>query len=112
MSTKRPALSWRVILFPAPPPPPSSSSRLTRQGLAPQVKGVLVGLNGTVFAYGATGSGKTHTMVGNPSDPGLMVLSLEDIFRNVSADRSGAYDYDIQCTYIEARCPNSPAHMC
>lgn len=63
----------------------------------------MVGLNGTVFAYGATGSGKTHTMVGTPSDPGLMVLSLEDIFRTVAADRSGAYDYDIQCTYIEAR---------
>ena len=26
--------------------------------------GVSRGLNGTVFAYGATGSGKTHTMVG------------------------------------------------
>lgn len=26
--------------------------------------GVAQGLNGTVFAYGATGSGKTHTMVG------------------------------------------------
>jgi len=26
--------------------------------------GVVEGLNGTVFAYGATGSGKTHTMVG------------------------------------------------
>ena len=26
--------------------------------------GVMGGLNGTVFAYGATGSGKTHTMVG------------------------------------------------
>jgi hypothetical protein len=26
--------------------------------------GVVGGLNGTVFAYGATGSGKTHTMVG------------------------------------------------
>jgi hypothetical protein len=26
--------------------------------------GVTKGLNGTVFAYGSTGSGKTHTMVG------------------------------------------------
>ena len=44
------------------------------------IPGVLKGLNATIFAYGATGSGKTHTMVGTPEDPGLMVLSLNDIF--------------------------------
>lgn len=35
---------------------------------APQgmIRGVLRGLNATVFAYGATGSGKTHTMVSSP----------------------------------------------
>ena len=47
------------------------------------IPGVLRGLNATVFAYGATGSGKTHTMVGVPSDPGLMILSLNDIFTGV-----------------------------
>lgn len=47
------------------------------QGL---IAGVLLGLNTTVFAYGATGSGKTHTMVGTPTDPGIMVLSMSDIF--------------------------------
>lgn len=47
------------------------------QGMLP---GVLKGLNATVFAYGATGSGKTHTMVGDAADPGLMVLSMNDIF--------------------------------
>ena len=47
------------------------------QGL---IAGVLLGLNTTVFAYGATGSGKTYTMVGTPTDPGIMVLSMSDIF--------------------------------
>ena len=47
------------------------------QGL---IAGVLLGLNTTVFAYGATGSGKTYTMVGSPTDPGIMVLSMSDIF--------------------------------
>lgn len=51
-----------------------------RQALIP---GVLRGLNATVFAYGATGSGKTHTMVGDPEDPGLMVLSMNDIFEGI-----------------------------
>ena len=44
------------------------------------IDGVLNGRNGTVFAYGATGSGKTHTMVGDENDPGMMLLSLADIF--------------------------------
>ena len=48
---------------------------------------MLRGTNATVFAYGATGSGKTHTMVGDATDPGLMVLSLRDIFRFIARDR-------------------------
>jgi hypothetical protein len=39
--------------------------------------------NATVFAYGATGAGKTHTMVGDSSQPGIMVRALNDIFEEV-----------------------------
>ena len=65
------------------------------------VLGHFRGLNATVFAYGATGSGKTHTMVGTQSDPGLMVLSLQDIFALIAADSSGACEYEVSCSYIE-----------
>ncbi len=44
------------------------------------IHGVLDGFNATVFAYGQTGSGKTHTMIGSPSDPGIMVKVMEDLF--------------------------------
>ena len=37
------------------------------------VDNVLAGYNATVFAYGATGGGKTYTMVGAPDKPGIMV---------------------------------------
>lgn len=33
------------------------------------VEGVMEGFNGTVFAYGQTSSGKTHTMTGVMDDP-------------------------------------------
>lgn len=33
------------------------------------VKDVLTGYNGTVLAYGPTGSGKTHSMFGTLDDP-------------------------------------------
>ena len=45
------------------------------------IGGVLRGFNASVFAYGATGSGKTHTMTGTHKEPGLMVLTLRELFR-------------------------------
>ncbi|KAI9101896.1 P-loop containing nucleoside triphosphate hydrolase protein [Phlyctochytrium arcticum] len=44
---------------------------------------VVNGYNATVFAYGATGAGKTYTMLGTESDPGIMALTLEELFRHV-----------------------------
>jgi hypothetical protein len=35
------------------------------------VESVLKGYNGTMFAYGQTGCGKTFTMMGVPDDPGM-----------------------------------------
>jgi len=62
-------------------------------------QGVLSGVNATVFAYGATGSGKTYTMVGADQDPGLMVLSLRDIF-NVMQQSPDA-EQTVTCSYLE-----------
>ena len=68
----------------------------------PLVRGVLRGVNATVFAYGATGSGKTHTMVGNESDPGLMVLSLRDVFRGIADEKlTGTKEFKVECSYTE-----------
>lgn len=44
------------------------------------IKDVLEGYNSTIFAYGASGSGKTHTMLGTPAEPGIMVRALHEIF--------------------------------
>lgn len=44
------------------------------------VDGVLDGYNASVFAYGATGAGKTHTMLGSLESPGVMVNTLHDLF--------------------------------
>lgn len=63
------------------------------------IDGVLRGMNATVFAYGATGSGKTYTMVGNERDPGLMVMSLRDIFGQMQADSDK--DFHVRCSYLE-----------
>lgn len=38
------------------------------------------GFNGCVFAYGATGTGKTFTMIGNSEQKGMVQICLDDIF--------------------------------
>jgi len=38
------------------------------------------GINGTIFAYGQTNSGKTHTLFGPPDEPGLVFAAIERIF--------------------------------
>ena len=69
---------------------------------APLVRGVLEGVNATVFAYGATGSGKTHTMVGTKTDPGLMILSLRDVFRGITSERArNDSAFEVTCSYTE-----------
>ncbi|KAJ4704680.1 Kinesin-like protein [Melia azedarach] len=45
----------------------------------PLIPGIFRGCNATVFAYGATGSGKTYTMQGTDEMPGLMSLAMSTI---------------------------------
>uniref|UniRef100_A0AAQ5ZYA8 Kinesin-like protein n=1 Tax=Amphiprion ocellaris TaxID=80972 RepID=A0AAQ5ZYA8_AMPOC len=50
------------------------------------VKDVLDGYNGTIFAYGQTSSGKTHTMEGKLHDPDMMGIIpriVQDIFNYI-----------------------------
>ncbi|KAG8094209.1 hypothetical protein GUJ93_ZPchr0012g19795, partial [Zizania palustris] len=44
------------------------------------VSGAMEGINGTIFAYGVTSSGKTHTMHGDQRSPGLIPLVVKDTF--------------------------------
>ena len=53
------------------------------------IENVLEGYNGTIFAYGQTGTGKTHTMTGAEKDPehkGIMPRSFDDIFKRIEGD--------------------------
>lgn len=46
--------------------------------------------NSTIFAYGHTSSGKTHTMMGTPSQPGMIPRAVKDMFALIR-QMSGAY---------------------
>ncbi|KAK5007806.1 Kinesin-like protein kip2, partial [Cryomyces antarcticus] len=44
------------------------------------VRRVMEGYHGTVFAYGMTGTGKTFSMQGTATSPGVIPLAITDIF--------------------------------
>jgi centromeric protein E len=48
------------------------------------VEGSLRGINGTILAYGQTSSGKTHTMLGDQNNPGVILMAVQDIFQHIS----------------------------
>jgi kinesin family member 18/19 len=66
------------------------------------VDSVLEGYNSSVFAYGATGAGKTHTMLGTEDEPGIMALTLEDLFTKINIyGSSTGNEYDVSLSYLE-----------
>ena len=63
------------------------------------VEGVVNGYNATVFAYGATGAGKTYTMLGNDENPGIMSLTLKDLFNKIK--KYCEREYTVKLWYLE-----------
>ncbi|XP_037634324.1 kinesin-like protein KIF24 [Sebastes umbrosus] len=62
----------------------SSNEEVYRRTAYPLVQHMLSGGKATCFAYGQTGAGKTHTMLGSPGRPGLYALAVRDIFAHLS----------------------------
>lgn len=77
----------------------------TTRGLIQQV---VEGFNSTVFAYGQTSSGKTHTMRGTAEDPGLVPLAVKEIFDLISTNKSR--EFLLRVSYMEVNCPVLTAH--
>lgn len=81
----------------------STQRQVYDESVFPLIDEVLNGYNATVFAYGQTGTGKTHTMEGNADDPELMGIiprSVSSIFEGVStADES--LEFTIKVSYVE-----------
>ena len=54
---------------------------------------------GTIFAYGQTSSGKTYTMHGDESSPGLLYLASRDIFTYMAQTTSR--EFILRASYVE-----------
>ncbi|KAJ7774259.1 kinesin-like protein [Mycena maculata] len=66
----------------------------------PLLQGLLDGYNATVFAYGATGCGKTHTISGTETDPGIIYLTMADLFQRID-DRRDEWNVEVMVTFLE-----------
>uniref|UniRef100_A0A8C4QFA1 Kinesin-like protein n=1 Tax=Eptatretus burgeri TaxID=7764 RepID=A0A8C4QFA1_EPTBU len=80
----------------------SRQADLYDETFRPLVDSVLQGFNGTIFAYGQTGTGKTYTMEGVRMDPerrGVIPSSFEHIFTHIS--RSQNQQYLVRASYLE-----------
>ncbi|XP_074275441.1 kinesin-like protein KIN-7D, mitochondrial [Silene latifolia] len=65
----------------------------------PVVKSAMEGVNGTVFAYGVTSSGKTHTMHGDQNCPGIIPLAIKDVFSIIQ--ETPGREFLLRVSYLE-----------
>ncbi|PKA54520.1 Kinesin-like protein NACK1 [Apostasia shenzhenica] len=63
------------------------------------VSGAMQGINGTVFAYGVTSSGKTHTMHGEQKSPGIIPLAVKDVFSIIQ--ETPGREFLLRVSYLE-----------
>ncbi|CAN0910146.1 Kinesin-like protein KIN-7O [Linum grandiflorum] len=63
------------------------------------VAAAIRGFNGTVFAYGQTNSGKTHTMRGSADELGVIPLAVHDIFNIIHEDVGR--EFLLRMSYLE-----------
>ena len=81
----------------------STQTSVYNETAKPIVDSVLEGYNGTVFAYGQTGTGKTHTMDGGAGDSerGIIPKTFDQIFEAIQAwHHSSQHKHALVCDII------------
>ncbi|XP_063599243.1 kinesin heavy chain-like [Penaeus indicus] len=97
------SIGGKVYLFDRVIKPNSSQEKVYEIVAKDIVKDVLNGYNGTIFAYGQTSSGKTHTMEGKLGDPtwqGIIPRIVHDIFNHIY-NMEEALEFHIKVSYFE-----------
>ncbi|XP_045681424.1 kinesin-like protein KIF18A [Phyllostomus hastatus] len=80
--TKRPNKDLKFV-FDAVFDETSTQLEVFEHTTKPILRSFLNGYNCTVLAYGATGAGKTHTMLGSATEPGVMCLTLLELYKSM-----------------------------
>ncbi|WVF69082.1 hypothetical protein IAT40_003856 [Kwoniella sp. CBS 6097] len=80
-------------------PPDSNNGRTYGTSARRHVRSAMEGYNAVIFAYGQTASGKTHTLTGSTMEPGIIPLSISDLFAQIRStpDR----EFLLRASYLE-----------
>ncbi|ENN75398.1 hypothetical protein YQE_07950, partial [Dendroctonus ponderosae] len=96
-------LEGKVYLFDKVFKPNATQEKVYSEAAKSIVSDVLAGYNGTIFAYGQTSSGKTHTMegvIGDPHKQGIIPRIVNDIFNHIYAMEENL-EFHIKVSYFE-----------
>ena len=80
--------------------PDSSQQTVYEKTARVLVRKAVEGYNACCFAYGATGAGKTHTMMGNLEAMGVIPLTLEDLVL-ITSEREEEHAFRLTMQYVE-----------
>lgn len=64
------------------------------------INSLMDGYNCSVFVYGATGAGKTHTMLGHNGNPGITFLTMRELFGQIE-EHETEREFELGITYLE-----------
>lgn len=87
----------------------ATQQQIFDEEVSPTVKSLFKGLDVTIFAYGVTGTGKTHTMRGGKTltERGVIPRLLSSIYRRarkIEKDSAGETTVDVSMSYYEIYC--------
>ncbi|KAM3963524.1 kinesin heavy chain [Aphomia sociella] len=97
------SIGGKVYLFDKVFKPNATQEKVYNEAAKSIVSDVLAGYNGTIFAYGQTSSGKTHTMegvIGDPGKQGIIPRIVNDIFNHIYAMEENL-EFHIKVSYFE-----------
>ncbi|XP_049291479.1 kinesin heavy chain isoform X2 [Anopheles funestus] len=97
------SIGGKVYLFDKVFKPNATQEKVYNEAAKSIVSDVLAGYNGTIFAYGQTSSGKTHTMegvIGDPAKQGIIPRIVNDIFNHIYTMEMNI-EFHIKVSYYE-----------
>ncbi|XP_076291967.1 kinesin heavy chain isoform X1 [Lasioglossum baleicum] len=97
------SIGGKVYLFDKVFKPNATQDKVYNEAARSIVTDVLAGYNGTIFAYGQTSSGKTHTMegvIGDSNKQGIIPRIVNDIFNHIYGMEENL-EFHIKISYFE-----------
>uniref|UniRef100_A0A8C9UY01 Kinesin-like protein n=1 Tax=Scleropages formosus TaxID=113540 RepID=A0A8C9UY01_SCLFO len=81
----------------------TSQQEVFLSSVKPVLPHLLNGQNASIFAYGPTGAGKTHTMLGSSEQPGVIPRAVREVFHLVREreEESQDWEYSVGMSYLE-----------